>query len=120
MAHSRAKGARGELEAALLLMQLGLQARRSVQYNGLAGGADIALDASVPLHVEVKRTERLRPYEFIEQAQRDCKKPNVPIVLMRSSHKPWLVMMTAADWVRVSEVLIAARVQGACHIPEAL
>lgn len=118
--NSRTKGARGELEAAVLLQQLGLAARRAQQYCGKAGDADLVLDA--PLHVEVKRTERLSPYQFIDQAKRDCKPASgrAPIVLMRSNNRPWLVMMEASDWVRVSEILLNARVQSTCRIPEAL
>ena len=85
-----------------------------------AGDADLVLEA--PLHVEVKRTERLSPYQFIDQAKRDCKPASgrAPIVLMRSNNRPWLVMMEASDWVRVSEILLHARVQGTCRVPEAL
>ena len=118
--NSRTKGARGELEAAVLLQQLGLAARRAQQYCGKAGDADLVLEA--PLHVEVKRTERLSPYQFIDQAKRDCKPASgrAPIVLMRSNNRPWLVMMEASDWVRVSEILLHARLQSTCRIPEAL
>ena len=95
-------------------------ARRAQQYCGKAGDADLVLEA--PLHVEVKRTERLSPYQFIDQAKRDCKPASgrAPIVLMRSNNRPWLVMMEASDWVRVSEILLHARVQGTCRVPEAL
>jgi len=120
MPNSRSKGARGELEAAVLLQELGLAARRAQQYCGKAGDADLILEA--PLHVEVKRTERLSPYQFMEQARRDCKPASkrVPIVLMRSNNKPWLVLIDASDWVRVSEILLHARVQAECRVPEAL
>ena len=109
--NSRAKGARGELEAALLLRQLGIEARRSVQYSGFTGDADL-LTSCAALHFEVKFSERLSPYAYMEQAVRDASKPQrkpSPVVLMRSSHQPWLVMVRASDWVAVSEALIASR-----------
>jgi PHD/YefM family antitoxin component YafN of YafNO toxin-antitoxin module len=58
----------------------------------------------------------------MEQARRDCKPASkrVPIVLMRSNNKPWLVLIEASDWVRVSEILLHARVQAECRVPEAL
>jgi hypothetical protein len=63
--NSRAKGKRAELEAALLLTQMGLKSRRSAQYCGSNGDADLVLDAN--LHVEVKFQEQMHPYRWMEQ-----------------------------------------------------
>lgn len=108
MAESRAKGARGELEACEALGRIGLHCRRTVQYNGRAGLADLACDAD--LHIEVKRTEKLNPYRFIEQAIGDSRRSgHPPLVVMRSSYKPWLIMCRVDDFVRIAEEIIRAR-----------
>ena len=44
-------------------------------------------------HCEVKRTERLTLYPFMEQAQRDADGRALPLVAYRSNRKPWLVCM---------------------------
>jgi hypothetical protein len=108
---SRAKGKRGELEAAEALGRIGLDCRRSAQYCGKAGDADLQCDG-VDLHVEVKLTERLNPYGFIEQAIDDSRKTRrIPLVVMRSSYKPWLILMRLDDVPRFVEEMHRARTQ---------
>ena len=65
---SRDKGASGERELARELTRLlGVEARRGCQYHGGPGSPDVATD--IPdVHIECKRTERLRLYEALEQA----------------------------------------------------
>jgi len=107
MTNSRAKGKRGELEAALLLTQLGLSARRSAQYCGADGDADLRCNAN--LHVEVKLQEQVHPYKWLEQAIRDsAKTQRLPLVLCRRTRSPWLVIMRASDWVAISKELVDA------------
>ena len=120
MANSRDKGKRGELEAVAVLDALGLDCRRSVQYCGRSGDADITCDR-FDAHVEVKRTERLNPYAFIDQAIRDSKGRRPPLVMMRSSNRPWLVMLRAVDFPIVAERFLGARrIQAHDQQPEAL
>jgi hypothetical protein len=98
--NSRAKGKRAELEAALLLTQMGLKSRRSAQYCGSNGDADLVLDAN--LHVEVKFQEQMHPYRWMEQAIRDsAKTKRKPIVLCRRTRSPWLVIVQASDLIAV-------------------
>lgn len=107
---SRAKGKRGELEACGALARIGLDCRRSVQYNGRAGTSDVVCEDAPKLHIEVKLTERLNPYAFMDQAIRDMHKlPHVPMVLCRSSYKPWLVILQLEDIPRFVEVYQDAR-----------
>lgn len=105
---SRAKGARGELEACEVLGRIGMDCIRSVQYSGRNGTADIVCDG-VALHFEVKRTERLSPYQFMDQAIRDAKTGSAPVVIMRSSYKPWLLMLRVDDAIQFAEEVLAAR-----------
>ena len=78
--------------------------------------ADLICDAH--LHVEVKLTERLNPYAFIEQAINDSartKRP--PLVVMRSSYKPWLIMCRVDDIVRIAEEIIRVRASRDTNLP---
>jgi len=116
MPNSRAKGKRGELEAALLLTQLGLSARRSAQYCGADGDADLRCNAN--LHVEVKLQEQMHPYKWLEQAIADSMKTKrLPLVLCRRTRSPWLVIMRASDWVAISKELVDALIRAQTEHP---
>jgi len=116
MPNSRAKGKRGELEAALLLTQLGLSARRSAQYCGADGDADLRCNAN--LHVEVKLQEQMHPYKWLEQAISDSMKTKrLPLVLCRRTRSPWLVIMRASDWVAISKELVDALIRAQTEHP---
>jgi hypothetical protein len=80
---SRRKGAAGELEAAAKMNEvLGTRFHRGRQYHGGPESPDLAGD--VPgLHVEVKRTERLRLWEAVRQARADAGVDHVPVVMLR-------------------------------------
>lgn len=87
--NSRAKGKRGELEAAKALSEaLRVGVERTVQYNGAAGDADLSIEALPNLHVEVKRRRcNITPHqaeEFLKQAERDARPGKVPIVIHRA------------------------------------
>jgi Holliday junction resolvase len=106
---SRTKGARGELEAAEALGRIGLDCSRTAQRTGKTGLPDLECDG-VSLHIEVKRTERLNPYAFMDQAVSDSTRTKrAPLVVMRSSHKPWLILCRLDDLPRVVEEYARAR-----------
>ena len=107
--NSRAKGVRGELAVRDMIRAMGFEAARSQQYNGNAGGADVTTSID-GLHVEVKNTNRLSPYAFMLQAQRDAKAA-IPSVWMKSDNEPWLVMIKADDLLQFVDVIQRARVQ---------
>jgi hypothetical protein len=110
MTHSRHKGAAGELEAAEALSSVLGSCRRTVQYSGRAGTADVVCEYAPGLHIEVKRTERLNPYAFLDQAIRDSTKTRrVPLVVCRSSYKPWLIVCRVSDLQRLAEEVANAR-----------
>jgi hypothetical protein len=119
---SRTKGARGELEAAEALSRIGLDCSRTAQRTGKTGMADLDCDG-VSLHIEVKRTERLNPYAFMDQAVSDSQRTRrAPLVVMRSSHKPWLILCRLDDLPRIAQEVLdgRARVQPAMDATEAL
>jgi hypothetical protein len=110
MINSRAKGARGELEACSALARIGLDCRRSVQYNGKGAVSDVVCEDAPKLHIEVKLTERLNPYAFMDQAIRDMRRlPHVPTVVCRSNYKPWLLILQLDDLPRFVEEYTHAR-----------
>ena len=89
--NSKQKGKTGELELARKLKEYGYDAKRSVQYNGKDGEADVV---GLPhIHCEVKRVEKLNIYDAIEQAKRDAKGDNKPAVFHRKNRCNWLVTM---------------------------
>lgn len=96
---SREKGKRGERECAALLKAHGFDARRGQQFNGSDGSADVV---GLPgFHVEVKRTEALRIYEAMGQAEVDARDGETPLVLHRRNRKEWLAILKADDFLEM-------------------
>ena len=106
---SKRKGASGELEAAAKLNEiLGTRFHRGRQYHGGPESPDLAGD--VPgLHVEVKRTERLRLWEAVRQARADASVDQVPVVMHRANRKPWVLIVEADLLIRLLDVVDGAR-----------
>ena len=104
--NSKAKGKRGELEAAELLRSLGFdKTRRSAQYCGNTGEADDLIGIE-GLHIEVKRCEQIRIMDWIQQAERDSTgKGSTPVVMFRRSKEPWYVAMPAIDFFQMYKTL---------------
>ena len=95
--NSRDKGCRGEREAATEVARiLKCEACRGQQHSGGSESPDVK--HSLPgLHIEVKRTERLKLYDALEQAIDDKAENDVPIVLHRRNHKPWVAIIRLDD-----------------------
>ena len=97
MKNSWNKGKRGELELAAILREYGFDARRGQQYCGTSGDADVV---GLPgCHIECKRVERLNIDAAMEQAVRDARPGEVPVVMHRRSRKPWLVTQLLTDFL---------------------
>ena len=97
--NSRRKGVVGERELAAKLREYGYDTRRGQQYCGANGDADVV---GVPgMHIECKRTEKLYPYKFIEQAVEDAKDGEVPVVMFRANGKYWLAITLLDDFMEV-------------------
>jgi len=93
---SRNKGARGEREAAAEIARLfRVEACRGCQHQGAHFAPDIRTSIA-GVHFEVKRAESLRLYQALEQAARDAG-PNIPVVLHRSNHRPWVAIVRLDD-----------------------
>ena len=102
---SKRKGSDGEREAAAKLNELlGTRFHRGRQYHGGPDSPDLAGD--IPgLHVEVKRTEKLRLWESVRQARADASVDQVPIVMHRANRKPWVVIVEAELLIRLLDVV---------------
>ena len=99
--NSKAKGKRGELEIAQILRNQGFKgARRTAQYCGNTGDAsDITgIDG---LHIEVKRSEQFSDEKALQQAERDARKNELPIVFHRRSGEKWKVTFREDAWAMI-------------------
>lgn len=97
---SQRKGRGGEIELAHILQGYGydVQPGRAASY-----GAEPDLTGLPGVHVECKRAEQLRPYDWMEQAQRDAVRfgDGLPTVFFRRNRFPWLVVMKLEDWIEI-------------------
>jgi hypothetical protein len=101
---SRTKGKRGELEAAAEIRRIfRTEARRGCQFQGTSESPDV-LTGIPDVHFEVKRTETFRLYAALDQAIEDAGS-NVPVVLHRSNHRPWVAVVQLDDLPRLAAQL---------------
>lgn len=100
MVNSIQKGKAGEREAAKAVEEaLDLfpgSLRRSQQYSG-KGDSSADVIGLPGVHLEIKRTEKFKLYPSLDQAHRDAKDGNVPIVIHRQNHKDWVVVVKLED-----------------------
>ena len=100
--NGKRKGKEGELELAHKLKEYGYDAKRSVQYNGKDGQADVL---GLPnIHIECKRVEKLNIYDAIAQAKRDAKNGDMPTVFHRKNRCNWLVTMELDKFMEIYKV----------------
>ena len=54
------------------------------------------------VHIECKRTEKMRLNEWLDQAQKDAARfGGRPAVFHRSNRNPWTVTMLLTDWLTI-------------------
>lgn len=89
------KGTAGENELAAILRDAGIRAYRNDQiYRGGKGNPDVSAEIrGKPLHIEVKRVEKLNIQEAVKQAVQDAEGGSLPIVAHRRNREQWLVTM---------------------------
>jgi hypothetical protein len=109
--NSRAKGKRIELDAVRALRWLGLEAERTVQYEGRGSAGDIRLVGAPALHLECKGREVLSAQRFMDQADRDCPDGRTPAVIMRENRGQFLIMCYLADFWDIARYLDEAKAE---------
>ena len=98
--NSKKKGKAGELEVAHILQEHGYDARRTAQFCGNTG--DAADVIGLPgFHLEVKRCETTKIWDWIEQAERDHKAGTTPLVVFRKSRKRWQVCLDLESFLKI-------------------
>lgn len=102
---SKAKGAKGERELSRLLKEYGYDTRRSQQYCGANGDADVV---GLPgIYIECKRVQKLNIYEAMDQAINDSSANDLPFgydlptVFHRKNKCEWLVTMRYLDFLEI-------------------
>lgn len=100
MTNSKAKGARFERMLASKFREYGYECRRGQQYSGANGDADVV---GLPgIWIEAKHQERMRLYDWMEQAKRDSQgTDNIPAVFHKKNNAEILVTMELADWMNL-------------------
>lgn len=99
--NSREKGRRGEVELARKLREYGyVNARRSQQYCGANGDADI-VDALDGVHIECKRVERLNIEDAMAQSKHDAREGEIPVVMHRKNNCEWLVTLQLERFIEL-------------------
>lgn len=93
MVNGNLKGKAGEREACRAIADVfklpANTLRRSQQYCGAAGDADVV---GIPnLHIECKRVEKLNLDAAIKKVTEECPEGDVPIVVHRRNRKKWRV-----------------------------
>lgn len=101
--NAKRKGNSAERELLHLLEAHGIPAHRNDQrFIGGVDRPDIAAEVcGLPLHIEVKRQERLRLSEAVAQAVRDANGRALPVVVHRSNRQPWLLTVRLEDVLRL-------------------
>lgn len=109
--NSNRKGKGFELQVANILTDvIGLEVRRSQQYCGGAGDADIV---GIPgLHLECKAVEALNLTEAMTQAASDAREGTLPVVIHKKKWGDIMVTFKLADLVEFCETVIDAHIKG--------
>ena len=99
-ARSQRKGRGGELELTRLLNEYGIPAEVG---TAVSFGSSPDITGIRGIHAEVKRTERFRCYEALEQAENDARKfaDGLPAVFHRQNRHGWIVVMKLEDWLQI-------------------
>ena len=97
---SQRNGADGERELAALFREYGYPVERG---GSLSFGEVPDLTGLPGVHIECKRAEQLRVYDWMAQAERDSERfhDGLPAVFHRRNRQEWLVTMRLPDWLEM-------------------
>lgn len=108
---SREKGKRGEREFAKLCRDMGYDTHRTAQFRGNTGAAG-DVEGLPGIHVEVKRTEALKVWDYMAQSIHDAAesgKGKIPVVAWRRNDHAWLMILRAEDFFTIYRAWEAER-----------
>ena len=106
--NSRAKGARAERDLCQALREtLKWDARRSQQFCGNAGDADLIVDQAPNLFVESKMVEKLNVTQAMEKAVDQCGGA-LPILCHRKKRTEWLVTVRLTDLAALASMVMSS------------
>lgn len=109
--NSRAKGCRAERDLCHSLKEtLGWDARRSQQFCGNAGDADLIVEQVPNLFVESKMVEKLNVTQAMAKAVEQCGGA-LPILCHRKKRTNWLVTVRLEDLLALSQMVVSASTQ---------
>lgn len=108
------KGSDGERELVELLRSAGINAHRNDQmYTGGKNNPDVYAEINgQPLHIEVKRVERLNILDAMKQAISDAAAETFPVVVHRKNRSQWLITMPLTEWLRFEGISTQGRGNG--------
>ena len=101
MVNRQKKGAAYERHVSSLFRTYNYNARRGQQYCGANGDADVV---GVPyLHIECKAHENGhgKLYEWLDQAKRDAREGEIPVVIHKRNYCNDLVTMEFSEWIKL-------------------
>lgn len=99
MTNSKQKGKRGELEFVNFLKSHGVDARRGQQYKGTSDSPDVVSNLNF-IHWEVKRTETLQLYKYLDKAISECG-DKMPVIAYRRNKEDWVCILCADDLIHI-------------------
>lgn len=111
---SARKGACGEREVASILREHGFPVMR----GGTQSFGELPdLYGMDGVHLEIKRAENARIWEWMQQSTQDAAKfgDGWPTVIFRRSRSDWLVCMTLSDWLALYERAMTCKCSGHCN-----
>ena len=103
MTNSKQKGSRGERQCRDVWKKHGYEdAHRSQQFSG-KGESSADLEGIDPkLHIECKVGYTYKTiYDFLEQAKRDAKEGQIPIVNCKMDRRKWLCVIDLEDFIEI-------------------
>ena len=104
--NSRAKGKKGEQEFINThLIPYWPEAKRNIDQCGDDKRDCIVLNG---IHWQIKRTESLRLYDVVKQAETEAAPTDLPVVAFRRNLAPWRVIVDAGEFVALLRLRDAA------------
>lgn len=114
---SARKGANGEREVMAILKERGYIVERG---GTQSFGQRPDLYGLEGYHLEIKRTETTKIWEWMEQSRIDAQRfqDGVPLVIFRRNRSPWLVTMALTDWLALYDKASSCKCGGHCSAAE--